>query len=122
MKVTFMQSLSLEKQDWQRLFDHISRTQKMQKITIEVIRADLGAQTEAEKVELDGMSYDPKGGTISIQVRGLEHMIQDPEKIEIAHAGTDIVCVEIIGKDDTHHLISFLPPLHLPDLLPSLSC
>jgi hypothetical protein len=118
MKVTLMQSLSLEKQDWQRIFDHISKAEKMQKIAIEVIRADLGAQMEAENVDLEGMSYDPKGGTISIQVGGLEHMIQDPEKIEIAHTGADIVCVEIIGKDDAHHLISFLPPLHLPDLLP----
>ena len=117
-----MQSLILEKRQWQPMFDHISRAQKMQRITIEVMRDDLGAQTEAEKVELYGLSYDPKGKTISIQVSDLEHMIQDPDKIEIAHAGTDIVCIDIVGKDDSHHLISFLPPLHLSTLLPNLSC
>ncbi len=116
-----MQSLILEKNQWQPMFDHISKAQKMQRITIEVMRDDLGAQTEAERVELDGLSYDPKGKAISIQVTDLEHMILDPDKIEIAHAGTDIFCIDITGRDQTHHLISFLPPLHLPSLLPSLS-
>jgi hypothetical protein len=44
-------------------------------------------------------------------------MIHHPGAIEIAHAGTDLICLEVIGSDKSRHLITFLPPLHLPDLL-----
>ena len=28
-----------------------------------------------------------------------------------------LICLEVIGSDKSRHLITFLPPLHLPDLL-----
>ena len=63
------------------------------------------------------VSYDHKGGTIAIRAGAVEHMIARPERIDVAHAGTDLIAMEIIGGDKTRHLITFVPPLHLPDLL-----
>ena len=40
----------------------------------------------------------------------------------MAHAGTDLIAMEVTARDKTRHLITFVPPLHLPDLLlPGLS-
>ncbi|MBI4725105.1 MAG: DUF5335 family protein [Rhodomicrobium sp.] len=112
-----MQNLHLEQRDWQNILDHISRSENSHKVTIEVDREDIGAQKEVENAVLHGLSYDPKGGTIAIRAGAVEHMINHPAGIEIAHAGTDLICLEVIGSDETRHLITFVPPLHLPDLL-----
>ncbi len=112
-----MQNLHLERRDWQNILDHISRAQNAHKVTIEVDREDLGSQKEVENAELQGLSYDPKGGTIAIRAGAVEHMIARPERIDIAHAGTDLIAMEVTGGDKTRHLITFVPPLHLPDLL-----
>jgi len=116
-----MQSLHLEPRNWQNILDHISRSQNTCKVTIEVDGEDLGAQKEVENAELYGLSYDHKGSTIAIRAGAVEHMIVQPERIDIAHAGTDLICMEIAGRDKTRHLITFIPPLHLPDLLPPIS-
>ncbi len=112
-----MQNLHLEQKDWINILDHIARSENAHKVTIEIIREDLGAQKEVEDVTLHGLSYDPKGSVIAIRAGAVEHMIHHPAGIEIAHAGTDLICLEVIGSDGARHLISFLPPLHLPDLL-----
>jgi hypothetical protein len=116
-----MQNLHLERQNWQKILDHISPPQNACKVTIEVAGADLGAQKEVENVELHGLSYDHKGRTIAVRAGAVEHMIVQPERIDIAHAGTDLICIEILDKESTRHLITFVPPLHLPDLLPPIS-
>lgn len=112
-----MQNLHLERRDWQNILDHISRADDSHKVTIEVDREDIGAQREVENAMLHGFSYDPRGSTIAIRAGAVEHMIARPEKIEIAHAGADLICIEILGGDKTRHLITFVPPLHLPGLL-----
>ena len=112
-----MQNLHLERQDWQNILDHISRAENSHKVTIEVDREDIGAQKEVENVVMHGLSYDPKGGTISIRAGAVEHMIAQPERIEVAHAGTDLIAMQVTGSDKTRHLITFVPPLHLPGLL-----
>ena len=112
-----MQNLHLEQKDWNNILDHISRSENAHKVTIEVIREDLGAQKEVENVILHGLSCDPKGGAIAIRAGAVEHMVHHPAGVAIAHAGTDLICLEVIGSDRSRHLITFLPPLHLPDLL-----
>ena len=111
-----MQNLHLEQKDWHNILDYISRSEDARKVTIEVMREDLGAQKEVESVTFHGISFDPKGGVIAIRAGAVEHMIHHPAGIEIAHAGTDLICLEVIGTDKSRHLITFLPPLHLPDL------
>lgn len=113
-----MQNLKLEQQDWSSILGYISRLEDSHKVTIEIIREDLGAQKEVENVTLHGISYDEKGGgLIAIRAGAVEHMIHHPARIEIAHAGMDLICLEVVASDKTRHLITFLPPLHLPDLL-----
>ena len=112
-----MQNLHLDRRDWQNILDRISRSEYAHKVTIEVDRSDIGAQKEVENAALEGFSYDPKGDTIAIRAGAVEHMIARPERIDVAHAGTGLVAMEILGADKARHLITFVPPLHLPDLL-----
>jgi len=79
-----MQNLHLEQKDWNNILDHISRSENSHKVTIEVMREDLGAQVEVENVTLRGISYDPKGSVIAIRAGAVEHMIHHPAGIEIA--------------------------------------
>jgi hypothetical protein len=116
-----MQSLHLERRHWQNALDRISRPPNTCRVTIEVDGEDLGAQKEVENAELHGLSYDHKGGTIAIRAGAVEHMIVQPERIDIAHTGTDLICMEIAARDKSRHLITFVPPLHLPGLLPPIS-
>jgi Family of unknown function (DUF5335) len=116
-----MQNLHLERRNWQIILDLISRSQNTCKVTIEVDSEELGSQKEVENAELLGVSYDRKGGTIAIRAGAVEHMIAQPERIDIAHAGTDLICMEIAGGDKTRHLVTFVPPLHLPGLLAPIS-
>lgn len=111
-----MRSLLLNKQDWQKTFDEISKAKPGRRVTIEISSAGLGVQKEAEDAGFLGISYDPKGHTVAINTDGLEHMIGDPSKIEIAHSDAELNCIEITDKDDLHHLIYFTPPLSLPSL------
>jgi len=112
-----MQNLHLEQRDWQRLLDQISRAETAHKVTIEIDREDIGAQKEVENAVLYGFSYDPKGGAIAIRAGAVEHMIARPQRIDAAHAGPELICIEVLGGDKTKHLVTFLPPINLPDLL-----
>jgi Family of unknown function (DUF5335) len=112
-----MQNLHLEQRDWANILDHVSQSGNTLKVTIEIDREDIGSQKQAENAALQGLSYDHKGNTIAIRAGAVEHMIAQPERIDIAYAGTELICIEVIGGDKTRHLITFVPPLHLPDLL-----
>jgi Family of unknown function (DUF5335) len=112
-----MQNLHLERRNWQNVLDRISRSQNGCKVTIEIAREDLGAQKEVENAGFYGLSYDPRGSAIAIRAGAVEHMIAQPERINIAPTGMDLVCMEIIDRGNTRHLIAFAPPLHLPELL-----
>src|SRR5262245_42844718 len=100
-RVSAMQNLHLERRDWQTILDRISRSESEHKVTIEIDREDIGSQKEAENVQFLGLSYDPKGATIAIRAGAVEHMISKPEHIDIAHAGTALICMEVTGHDRT---------------------
>jgi len=117
-----MKNLRLEQRDWVSFFDHVSRAHAACKVTIEVDSEIIGAQKEVENAVLHGLSYDPKGSAIAIRAGAVEHMIAHPASVGIAHTGTDLICMEVTGADKTRHLFTFLPPVHLPDLLPPASC
>lgn len=116
-RVFKMQNLHLERQDWQTVLDLISKVESTHKVTIEVDREDIGSQKEVENAELQGLSYDHKGGSIAIRAGAVEHMIVKPERIDAAHAGADLIAIEVSERDKTRHLITFAPPLHLPQIL-----
>jgi hypothetical protein len=115
-----METLALEKQDWQKMLDFVSKAQEVQRkaqiVTVEVDGEQIGAQREAEDVALMGISYGPKDDMVYIIAEGIEHNIENPAKVEIAHDGADISTLAVVGEDGARHLVRFKPPLHLPGL------
>ncbi|MBT3069453.1 DUF5335 domain-containing protein [Rhodomicrobium sp. Az07] len=112
-----MQNLTLEKRDWQPLLDHISRSEGAYKVTIEVDRADIGAQIQVDNVDFRGVSYDPKNDDIAIDAGSLEHRIHKPTDLSVAVEGAELVSLEVLGEDKAVTSISFKPRLNMPDLL-----
>jgi len=112
-----MKNLQLDKRDWQPLLDHISRSQGAYKVTIEVDRADIGAQIQVEHAAFNGVSYDPKDDDIAIAAGPVEHRIHKPSAISVAVEGSELVSLEILGEDKALNSITFKPRLNLPDLL-----
>ena len=76
-----MQNLHLQQKDWNNILDHISRSENSHKVTIEIVREDLGAQKEVENVTLHGISYDPKGAAIAIRAGGCRAYDSPPGRI-----------------------------------------
>ncbi|MFT4079175.1 DUF5335 domain-containing protein [Rhodomicrobium lacus] len=112
-----MQNLKLEKRDWQPLLDHISRSEGAYKVTIEVDRADIGAQVQVENVDFRGVSYDPKDDDIAIDAGAIEHRIHKPKDLSVAVEGSELISLEILDENHAVNSIKFKPRLNLPDLL-----
>ena len=111
-----METRSIPKQDWQNALDRIYRAEKArpQRITIEVDSQELGAQKEVENVPFQGIGYDHKDDLVAVDTDDIEHLINHPQKIEMAFSGGDLICIEVMDRDKVRHLIYFMPPLPLP--------
>jgi hypothetical protein len=114
-----MQTFQPERANWEKVFDSIARAQKKPvQVTLEVDRADIGAQREVENKELQGLSYDPKGNTLAIRAGAVEHMIDRPASVGFALDNGKLCFLEVIGPDKAKHILTFSPPFELPvDLL-----
>ncbi len=111
-----MQSFVLNKKDWVKTFDHLSRVQETQRISLAIARNGIGPDGRAN-VAFKGMSYDPNQVTLSLPVDAVVYVIQEPVEISLTYVATDIIDVGIVARDGTRYRVTFLPPLHLPDLL-----
>lgn len=109
-----MQTMTLEKAQWSVTLDNISRFQQSQQVTIEVGGAEFGAQKAAENVTFRGISYDQNDEAVFVMTDTLELMIAEPSLIEIAHNGTHLICIAVLGSEGKRHLVNFIPPLSLP--------
>lgn len=111
-----MESRSLQKKDWQQTLDRIYREDKTkpQRVTIEIGSEEFGSQKEVENLQLQGISYDHKDDLIAVDTDAIEHLINHPERIEMAFSGSDLICLEVVDRDALRHLIYFIPPLRLP--------
>lgn len=110
-----MQSLVIKKQDWTRTFDGLTKGRQRQRVTIQVLGQEVGAQDEVVNVEFDGLSFDPKGDALAIMAGPVEHMIKDPASIELAFDAKGIHSLRIADKEDLVHLVEFQRPLDLQD-------
>lgn len=114
-----MQLLDLKEDDWKKTLDHISRAPQTQKVRLETVRHDVEAQTLRESVEFGGISFDPGNVVLFIRAGAVQYVIHQPLKIGLTYRASDIIGVEVTCEDGARYLVTFLPPLHLPDLLVS---
>jgi hypothetical protein len=81
----------LPRDTWRRYFDELSETLGTVEATVEVVGEDIGAQVEAERLVLTGLTYDSKDDifVIGLDAPGgppedLERMVDHPERIFVA--------------------------------------
>ena len=109
-----MQTREIEKDNWQSFFDQVSRVLQGKLIQIEVDSLELGAQTELDKLSLNGLTYDKKDDAFIVSTEEIEHVIRTPKQIFVADGSEGINSLQVRSTDGTEQIISFVEPLALP--------
>jgi len=109
-----MQTREIEKDNWQSFFDQVSRVLQGKLIQIEVDSLELGAQTELDKLSLNGLTYDKKDDAFIISTEEIEHVIRSPQQIFVADGSDGINSLQVRSADGTEQIVSFVEPLALP--------
>ena len=113
-----MKTREIARDGWPEFFDRVSGSLQGKKIFIEVDAPDLGAQIEASKLSLNGLSYDRKGDIFIISTEVIERLIHQPRKIFVSGDEDGFDGLEITTEGGDAQIISFSEPLALP-LLPA---
>ena len=100
--------------DWAEFFDRVSASLQGKRIDIEIASPDFGAQVEARKLSLNGLSYDRKDKVFAIDTEDMEHLVRAPRKIYISGDEDAVDSLEITDHDGGQHIVSFSEPLALP--------
>jgi hypothetical protein len=105
----------LDKSTWKPFLEQLSESIGAGKhVLIEIASPALVAQIEADWVPLLGMAYDPKDDLVELALEGLDHLIHGPKEI-YAETGTEgLQSLDIIDRDEVHHIVLFKSPLLLP--------
>ena len=107
-----MVTSTIEKQDWGRFFDLVSKSIEGQQIEIEVAGLEIGDQIEADWVPFDGISYDAKTDYIFVHTPLLDHAILHPSTVFMAAENHTVHAINITD-DQTIQILQFRPPLEL---------
>jgi hypothetical protein len=104
----------LEKAEWQRYFDRISKAMTGKRAEIEIASLALGDQIEAEWLPLIGIAYDPKDDILEIALDGVDHLIPHPHEIHVDETGILLTSLEVIDRDGVSQIVQLRDPLMLP--------
>jgi hypothetical protein len=81
----------IARQTWRQYFDELSRTLGTVVATVEIVGPDVGAQVEADRLVLTGITYDDRDDVLVVGLdapggppEDLERMIERPQKILVA--------------------------------------
>ena len=87
--------------DWRHYFDDFSRGMQATIATVEVAGLDTGAQVEAQRAMLMGVSYDDRDDVFVLALRtedgdgDLERLVSAPQRVYVGRdEGTTVIDVE----------------------------
>lgn len=116
----------IERENWQRYLDEFSKRNAGRATRLEVISESMGTQPEAERLPLEGITFESKGpsesnieimlgNTGAADVRHLSHTIINVQRI-LSKEGTDgrEDALEIDGGDGARTIIVFETLAALP--------
>jgi hypothetical protein len=105
-----LETRELPHEQWRKYFDDFSRDLDSLAATVEVAGRDVGAQTEADRLLLTGITYDDRDDivVIGLDAEGglteeLEHIVYQPQKIYVAsdEAGSTTFDIEDAERHQT---------------------
>ena len=109
-----MKTREIPSRHWPEFFDRVSASLQGKSIDIEIDAPDIGAQVEARKLSLNGLSYDRRGDVVAIDTEAIEHLVRAPRQIYITGDEDAVDSLEITVADGGKHIVSFSEPLALP--------
>lgn len=104
----------VEKAEWQPFLDSLSKLLSGKPADIEVASLRIGAQIEAERLPLLGLTYDPKSDVIEVALEGVDHLIRKPRELYFDAEAGELGSVEIVDADGTRQIVKLSDPLMLP--------
>ncbi|HEY0517364.1 MAG TPA: DUF5335 family protein [Solirubrobacteraceae bacterium] len=90
----------IPREQWRAYFDDFSRNHEPDELLadLEVLGLEVGAQVEAQRPRLAGISYDDKDDVLVIGLdapggtpEDLEHLVYEPQKIMVAEGDGEMV-------------------------------
>jgi hypothetical protein len=109
-----MTTRKLDKRQWHRFFDRVSRLLEGKEAEIEVASLTLGDQVEADWLPLLGIAYDPKDDLVEVALEGLDHLIPRPREIYVQDGIEGLSSLEIIDAEGNRQLVKLRDELALP--------
>ena len=95
----------LDRAEWKKFFDVMSRLLEGRQAEIEV---------EADWLPLIGITYDPKGDIVEIALDGVDHIIEKPREIYADDTGVELNSLEIVDAAGDRQIVKLRDPLMLP--------
>lgn len=106
----------IEKENWQDYFSTISHQVEGLNVEMEIDSLEFGTQIESNKLNIRGLTYDPRNNLFEVSSDDLEHLIPDPEEIYVDTEDGKIESIKVEDDSGNTHILTFLPPLSLPYL------
>jgi hypothetical protein len=108
-----MPARELERSQWERYFDQVSRKLAATTVTIEVSALDIGDRSEVELLPLSGLTFDPRSNVFEVALENIDHLIPEPVEIYAQEGPAGLESVEVVGGDGTKQIIKLTTPLPL---------
>jgi hypothetical protein len=104
----------LERSEWVAFCVHASHTFIGKQIQIEVASLEIGAQLEARRMPLLGLSYDPKSDVLEMLAGEMDHLIYGPREIYVDDTLLGLASLQIVDADGVRQIVTLADPLMLP--------
>jgi hypothetical protein len=107
---------------WRAYFDDLSRNLGTVEATVEIDGSDFGAQVEAERLILTGISYDDRDDVLVIGLvaaadarEDLEHMVAQPQRIVVDSAAAALpTTIDVEDAEGQRTLVELQAAPELP--------
>ena len=103
----------LNKDEWSKYFDTISKTIGSKNVEIRVTGLAFGNQIEALSLPLNGLTYDAKNDLLQVSTDTVDHLIRHPKNIHADYGIDGLHSIEVIDSDNNHQIIKFTEVINL---------
>jgi hypothetical protein len=104
----------LNPEQWTGFCAHVSHVLIGKQVKIEIASLQIGAQLEAGRLPLLGMSYHPHDDVLELLAGDLDHLICRPRELYVDEAPLGIICLQIVDADGLRQIVTLSDPPMLP--------
>lgn len=100
----------LERDDWDGFCMLATWGYFGRQVSIEVPSLDIGAQPEAQRSRLIGMSYDPKSDVLQVLLGEVSHLVRGPRDLYVDEESLGAVCLEVVDAEGIRQILTLREP------------